>query len=73
MGDPEMKPTPESSNVLEIGYDEMNEEVWVCFDKSGLYIYSNVPAVVWHDFEAAPSKGSFVNQVLKPGYPYRRG
>jgi hypothetical protein len=69
---PEMEPTPESSNVEEIGYDADAEEVWVRFRGSGFYVYSGVPAVVWEDFRAAPSKGSFVNAVLKPTYPYHR-
>ncbi len=66
---PDMEPTPESSNVEEIGYDADAEEVWVRFRGSGCYVYSGVPAVVYEDFCAAPSKGSFVNQVLKPAYP----
>jgi hypothetical protein len=70
--EPEMHPTPGSSSIAEIGYDDVNEEVWVRFSKSGLYIYSSVPPVVWEEFLSAPSKGSYVNQVLRPGYPYRR-
>jgi hypothetical protein len=72
MMQPEMHPTPESSSVVEIGYDEGNEEVWVRFSKGGLYLYSSVPPVVWAEFLGAPSKGTYVNQVLRPGYPYRR-
>jgi hypothetical protein len=70
--DPEMRPTPESSSVIEVGYDDVNEEVWVRFSKGGLYIYSSVPHVVWEELLNAPSKGSYVNQVLRPGYAYRR-
>lgn len=69
---PDMQPTPESSSVAEIGYDEQAEEVWVTFVQSGTYVYSQVPQVVWDEFCAAASKGAFVNSVLKPGYPYRR-
>lgn len=61
-----------STNVAEIGYDEAAEEVYVDFITSGMYAYSGVPLPVWQDFEAAGSKGGFVNQVLKPGYPYRK-
>ena len=68
---PEMQPTPESSNVREIGYDEAFEELWVVFDRA-TYVYSNVSPAVWAEFQYAPSKGRYVNEVLKPGYPCRR-
>lgn len=61
-----------SSNVAAIGYDADAEEVYVEFIESGLYAYSGVSLPVFQDFQAAPSKGGFVNQVLKPGYPYRK-
>ncbi len=62
---PEMIPTPESSNVEAIGYDERNEEVWVTFRTSGTYSYPGVPEHVWEQFQQADSKGRFVNMVLK--------
>lgn len=58
-----------SSNVAAIGYDAVNEDVYVEFIGSGLYVYNSVPLPVFQDFESAPSKGSFVHQILKPGYP----
>jgi KTSC domain len=61
-----------SSNVASIGYDADVEEVYVEFLESGVYAYSGVPLPVFQDFQAAPSKGTFVNQILKPSYPYRR-
>jgi hypothetical protein len=64
----EMQPVI-STNVAEIGYDESAEEVYVDFITSGLYAYRGVPLHVWQEFEAAESKGGFVNQILKPGYP----
>jgi hypothetical protein len=68
---PEMQPVV-STNVAAIGYDEVAEEVYVEFLDSGLYAYGGVPLPVFQEFETAPSKGSFVNQILKPGYPYRK-
>lgn len=67
-----MEPTPQSESVAEIGYDDVNQEVWVTFRTGASYVYSNVPAPVWEELRAAPSTGSAVNQVLKPGYLYRR-
>ena len=68
---PEMQPV-QSSNVATIGYDEPTEEVYVEFYGSGLYVYAGVPRSVFLDFEGAPSKGRFVNEVLKPSYPCHR-
>lgn len=68
---PEMEPVV-SSNVAAIGYDENAEEVYVEFLDSGLYAYGGVSLPVFREFQAASSKGSFVNQILKPGYPYRK-
>jgi len=68
---PEMYATPESSNVAEIGYDDQAQEVYVTFLSGRSYAYMNVPAIVWEEFRNAPSKGTFVNTVLKPGYGYR--
>jgi hypothetical protein len=68
---PEMQPVI-SSNVAAIGYDEITEDVYVEFIESGMYLYERVPLSVWQDFEVTGSKGGFVNNVLKPGYRYRR-
>jgi KTSC domain len=68
---PEMIPTPESSSIEEIGYDADAEEVYVRYRPGGLYAYLGVPGVVWEELLAAPSKGTYVNEVIK-GYPYRR-
>jgi lysyl-tRNA synthetase class 2 len=69
---PEMIPTPESTTVLEIGYDEDLSEVWVAFDSGSTYVYSDVSRAVWDEFQAAPSKGQFVAYVLRGAYQYRR-
>ena len=67
----EMQPV-QSSSVARIGYDESAEEVYVEFYTSGTYVYAGVPRAVFEDFERAPSKGKFVNEVLKPRYlPHR--
>jgi hypothetical protein len=68
---PDMQPV-QSSNVARIGYEEDAEEVYVEFYNSGTYVYSGVPPIVFEDFERAPSKGKFVNEVLKPRYACHR-
>jgi len=54
-----------------IGYDSEKRELWVTFH-TGTYVYSRVPEKVWEEFRRAPSKGTFVNEVIKPRYPVRR-
>lgn len=71
--EPEMIPVPTSTSVDEIGYDDSAQEVWVRFKSGRLYVYSPVPRLVWDDFVTAPSKGTFLNDVLKIAYPYRLG
>ncbi len=62
----------ESSWVAAIGYDEDRREVYVALLDGRRYAYVGVPASVWRDFTAAESKGTFVNEVLKAGYRFRR-
>ena len=63
----------DSSNVEQIGYNAEWSEVHVIFKNGLLYVYSEVPPDVWEAFRNAPSKGTFLNDVIKKGgYPYRR-
>jgi KTSC domain len=68
---PKMNPV-DSSCVAKIGYDSNAEEAYVEFHDSGLYAYRGVPARVYDAFVTAESKGTFVNEVIKPRYPFRR-
>jgi KTSC domain len=63
----------ESSWVAAIGYDEETEDVHVELIEGGRYVYVGVAPEVWRDFLAAESKGTFVNEVLKPGHRFRTG
>ena len=61
-----------SSAVAAIAYDARGEEVYVEFVDGDTYAYSRVPPPIWRAFEAAPSKGRFVNLVLKPYFACRK-
>jgi hypothetical protein len=62
-----------SSWVAAIGYDDAALEVYVELIENGTYAYWPAPASVWKGFQAADSKGTFVNEVLKqPPYRYRK-
>ena len=67
---PRMEPV-ESSCVARIGYDPATEVAYVEFHDTGLYAYSGVPAPVFEEFAGAESKGTFLNGVIKPRYPFR--
>jgi hypothetical protein len=68
---PKMHPV-DSSCVAKVGYDSRAEEAYVEFLDSGLYAYRGVSARVYEQFVAAESKGTFVNEVIKPRYPFRK-
>ena len=61
-----------SSNVDEIGYDEATQIVYVRFLNNSLYIYKNVPEIVYQGLLNAPSVGSYLHRNFKNVYPYER-
>lgn len=62
----------DSSNIEAIGYDDEAMELHVQFLGGALYTYLDVPREVFDDFMAAPSKGSFLNRVIKSVYEFRK-
>jgi hypothetical protein len=62
----------ESSCVAAAGYENHSETVYVEYAGGERYAYAPVPHVIWRAFQAAGSKGRFVNAVLKPNFPARR-
>ncbi len=61
-----------SSNVAELGYDEVNQIVYVRFQNGTLYTYSNVPIYEYEALNNASSIGSYLNRNFKNVYPYVR-
>lgn len=57
-----------SSNVLAVGYCEKPPMLVVQF-KAGAYAYPRVPRVLFDALLQAPSKGKFINILIKPAYP----
>ena len=64
----------ESSSIASIGYAPQERVLELEFRQSGeVYQYFDVPAEEYAAFLAADSKGTYVNQHLKPrGYRYQR-
>jgi KTSC domain-containing protein len=64
----------ESSSIASIGYAPQECVLELEFRQSGeVYRYFDVPAEEYAAFLAADSKGTYLNQQLKPrGYRYQR-
>lgn len=62
-----------SSNVQAIGYDEVNQVLYVRFDNNSLYSYQGVPIAEFDGLQNASSKGTYLNVNIKKGpYLYQR-
>ena len=62
-----------SSNVAAIGYCDVCRVLQVDFSNRKRYRYQDVPSQVFDNFLAAPSKGRFLNSVIKSvfGFDYQ--
>ena len=65
--------TVDSSSIAAIGYDRARRRLFVQFRDSGeTYAYLGVPARLFAALKEAPSKGRFVNAVIRDRYRYER-
>jgi hypothetical protein len=65
----------ESTDVKSVMYDEIGMRMEIEYIRSGPYTYFNVSPDLYYQFLTAPSKGRFVNLVLRkmPNIPYNQG
>lgn len=61
-----------SSNVDSVGYDETSEILFIRFLNGSLYIYKNVPLIIYEQLLNAPSVGSYMHRNIKGAYAYER-
>lgn len=61
-----------SSNVESVGYDSMNQILYVRFLSGALYTYKEVFQNDYDGLLNAPSVGSYLYQNIKEVYPYKR-
>lgn len=54
-----------STNIAAIGYSDVFSVLQVDFLNGTRYRYFDIPAQVFRDFLAAPSKGRYLNNVIK--------
>ncbi len=62
----------ESSNILEIGYDEPAEVLYVTFRNGMTYAYDMVPYIVYEELINAESIGQYLNNSIKGVYEYNK-
>lgn len=65
-----MFPTPESTNVAAIGYDNKERDLYVRFrfrngNGNVYYRYDKVPPGTFVEFKDAASKGAYLNRSIK--------
>ena len=60
----------ESSNVVAIGWKD--ETLFVEYKEQRFYSYANVPEEEYYTLLIAPSKGRYMNQIIKPNYSYTK-
>lgn len=62
-----------SSNVAAIAWNEDFKRLFVRFHSGSTYFYDSVERATFYAFRNAPSKGQFVDRVLKKGgFAYKR-
>ena len=59
----------DSSWIEHVAYDAEHHELTVVTKKGDTMIYTGVPAPVWSDLQAAPSKGGFISHKVIRVYP----
>ena len=64
--------TPESGHVSRIRYEPDTQEVFVEFSDGSTYRYSGVPQNVYEELKDHPSKGRYINIVLRRRYQYQK-
>ncbi len=62
----------DSSNIEAIGYNSGEQELYVQFLSGATYVYYGVPEHVYKEIMDAPSKGSYLNRVIKGVYEYAK-
>jgi hypothetical protein len=62
----------QSKGIDWVAYDEEAQTLYVHFGSSRTYRYFDVPPAVYAWLLRAPSKGKFVNRLVKDRYRYER-
>ena len=61
------------STVIEhIDYNDDEQELIILFRSGIIYKYYDVPLSIFVDFKKSGSKGTFLNQVIKGNFKYKK-
>lgn len=61
-----------SQAIESYAYDQSRSELTVTFATGRCYVYSLVPSDAFVAFEAASSKGAFLNRHIRDRFPFRK-
>ena len=65
-------PTPQSSNVARVGFDDETQDIVVEFKNGGTYSYSGAGEAVAADMASDPSPGRYFARHVKNRYPAKK-
>lgn len=60
----------DSTSIKSVGFDPAQSILEVEFHNGGIYQYQGVAEAVFHEFMEASSRGAFLNEHIKPRYPF---
>lgn len=66
------RPTPASSVIESIAYDEETARLCIAFRETGKYVYYGVPSDLYEAFCKAASPGTFFNAHVKDHFRCER-
>jgi hypothetical protein len=61
-----------STTLATVAYDPARQLLRLEFCSRAVYCYLGVPATVYQELIAAPSKGAFFNRHIRSHFPYQR-
>jgi hypothetical protein len=62
-----------ASSLLEaVAYDPVEMVLRIRFRSGAIFEYDRVPSVIYEELLAAPSKGGYFSEYIRPDYLYRR-
>ncbi len=62
----------ESSNILEVGYDENAEVLYITFKSGDTYTYDMVPVHVYEEMLSAESVGKYFHKNIRGQYDFTK-
>ena len=62
----------ESTTLAVLAYDDAHEILQLEFRSRAIYRYFGVPAPVYEELLAAPSRGRYFNRAIRGSFPYSR-